>query len=165
MVEGLSMKTRERSERDADVIAARARGLSWREVSRRFDISDRHCRRIVAEYRESGPKLHEVDPVEVIEDALASYDAAIEDFALLAEQTGHDGTRLGAIRGRLEATSAKLGLMTSVGVLPRNLGRLAVEIDVRKAAATAIDVLDRNGIPPEVQQQLAEALQGRNGRS
>jgi hypothetical protein len=40
------MNTHERVSRDADVIAARARGLSWREVSRRFDISDRHCRRM-----------------------------------------------------------------------------------------------------------------------
>jgi hypothetical protein len=39
-----------------------------------------------------------------------------------------------------------------------------VEIDVRKLATAAIEVLDRNGIPLEVQQELAEALQSRNGR-
>ena len=84
----------ERAVRNSDVVRARARGLGWEEIASRFDLSERQCRRILADYRESRPSPHEIDPIETIQMAMEHYDAAIEDFALLAEQTTNDAVRL-----------------------------------------------------------------------
>jgi hypothetical protein len=153
--------SQERADRNHDVVSARARGLSWTEISRRFNITDRQCRRVVAEYRESGPRLHQIDPIETIEDALDHYDSVIEDMAILAESTSHDGTKLGALKGRLEAVRGKLDLMEAVGILPRDLGRLRFEIDVRRFAASVLDVFAQHDVPHGVQKAVIEAIESR----
>lgn len=154
----------ERACRNAEVIRARARGFSWDEIARRSGLSDRQCRRILADYRQSRPGLHEIDPVEVIEEALDAYDAAIEDLALLAEQTSHDGTRLGAIRSRVEASRAKMELMHAVGVLP-SLHVMRVEVDAHRLAQTVLEVFRAHRVSHEAQKAVLEALEGRSNGS
>jgi hypothetical protein len=73
----------------------------------------------VAEYRATSGSLSDLDVEEIIRDTLDAYDAAIEDLGVLAEETSHAGTTLGAIRGRLDAVRAKWELMQAIGLLPR----------------------------------------------
>lgn len=145
------------------MVRARARGLGWAEISARLALSERQCRRVVAEFRETGPRLHEMDPVETIEEALEQFDSAIEDLALLAEKSQHDGVRLGATRSRLDALRGKLELMRAVGVLPRDLGRLKIEVDVRHTARAILDVFEAYSVPHEVQEAVVEAVENRKG--
>jgi hypothetical protein len=159
------MTSHERFLRNSQVVRERARGLGWAEISARFGLSDRQARRVVAEYRESRPHLHELDPIEIIEEALLQHDAAIEDLALLAQTTSHDGTKLGAIKGRLEALRAKLELMAAVGVLPRDLRRLQIEVDIRHVAQAILDVFAAYDVPHEVQRAVVEAVESRNAGS
>jgi hypothetical protein len=49
-------------------------------------------------------------------------------------------------------------LMMSVGLLPRDLGLIRHEIDVRRLTRTIVEVFDRHGLPSEVRMDVAEAL-------
>ena len=152
------MTGHERAVRNADVVRARARGLGWEEIAGRFGLSERQCRRILDDYRASESRLHEIDPIETVEGALDQYDAAIEELALLAERTAHDAVRLGAIKTRLDVLRGKLDLMAAVGVLPRDLGQLHVEIDVRNVVRAIVNVFDEHGVPREAQEAVARVL-------
>jgi hypothetical protein len=156
------VNSRERASRDAEIIQARARGFSWNTIALRFGVSDRHSRRIVEEYRQSRPSLHQIDPIDTIEAAIASYDQAIEDFAVLAEQTTNDAVRLGAIRSRLDALGAKLALMNATGLMP-DFQRLRVEVDLRRVVDTVVEVFDAHMVPRDAQMAVAQALGRPNG--
>src|SRR5207247_952386 len=77
-------------------------------------------------------------------------------LAVLSESTSHDAVRLGAIKGRADTVRAKLGLMATVGVLPRDLGRLRFEVDVRRFAETVLDAFSRHDVPHNVQEAVVK---------
>jgi hypothetical protein len=156
------LTTRERAARDLRVVQDRARGMSWTRIADRHEISDRQARRIVAEYRQSRPALHEHDPVEVVEETLEAYEAAIDELAILAETTDHDSTRLGAIKARLDAQQERVELLTRIGVLPRDLGQAGVEIDLREIAARLDAVLSSPGVSPALREGVITALDPRS---
>lgn len=150
--------TRQRTDRNAEIFAARARGIGWARIAAEYGISERQAQRIYTEQRENRATLASIDPVEVVEELLVAYDAAVEDLAVLAQETGHDGTRLGAIRARIDATRAKHELLAAVGVLPHDLGRLSLEIDGRVLGDTLVRVLERHDLPQELWDDLEREL-------
>lgn len=96
--------------------------------------------------------------MEVVAETLEAYEAAIEDFTLLAERTDHDSTKLGAIRARLDTYHARIDLMRTIGVLPSDLGYMAVPIDLARIADRLVEVFERVEIPQPVMEQIMEAL-------
>jgi chorismate mutase len=155
----------ERVGRNAEVFNARARGWSWPTIAAQFNLSERQCRRVVAEYREATGSLADLDASEIVRDTLEAYDAAIEDLALLADETAHDGTKLGAIRARLDAVKSRWELMQAIGVLPADLGQLWPEFDAARVARQIVDVLDNHQVSPEVQQEITKAVEQRHATS
>jgi hypothetical protein len=147
----------ERSERDAEVFAARARGLTWPALASEFGLSERQCQRVVASYQASRAELDRIgEPASVVQDSLDSIDAAIEELAELADDTRHDGTRLGAIRARLKAVDRKVDLLHRVGVLDNDT--VGGKRDVERVAVVIADVLEAHRVPEDVQLAIAEAL-------
>lgn len=155
------MTAREKTERDAAIFAARARGLGWARIAGDHGVSERQAQRIYAEYRTARPSPIALKPVEVVEEVLESLSAAVEELAELSASTGHDGTRLGAIKARVEVLTTRTDLLMDVGVLPRDLGRLGREMEVQELVQTIGRVFDDHGVPPEVEDALCEALEGR----
>ena len=100
------MNAWEKTNRDNQIVAARMRGLSWATIAATFDLSERQCQNIVADYRVSQPRLRERDPIEILDDLLDQYQGAQEELALVSATTKHDATRVGAIRTRLDALAA-----------------------------------------------------------
>jgi hypothetical protein len=131
------------------VVAARARGLTWRTIAERFGLEERQCRRIVDEYRSDRPLPYDRDPMTVIRETLEQYDAA-----LLAEDTRHAGARLGTIRTRLDIARAKLELLQLAGLVPSDLGQLGVVLDAQRVAALLVDVLERHAVPDRVVDEI-----------
>lgn len=155
------MTHHERARRNTEIVEARARGLSWPTIAVASGLSERHCRRVVADFRASAPRLHDTDPVEVIEDALHQYRDAAEELALIAGQTGNESVRVGAIKARLDCLRSTTALMQEVGVLPHDLGQLAVEIDVRQMVVRVLAVFDELDLSVEVQRRLIDAIDPR----
>ena len=155
------MNSREKTNRDNQIVAARMRGLSWATIAATHELSERQCQTILADYRASHPRLRERDPVEILDDMLDAYAAAQEDLAIVAATTKHDATKVGASRTRLDALAAETNLLMLVGVLPRDLGVLRADIDVNAIAREMVAVLTEFEVPVEARRALLDALSTR----
>lgn len=154
-----------RVERNAEVVRDRARGFGWTKVAERNDLSERQCRRICKEWRESRPREQDQDPLELFEELLDSYDAGIEDLAVVLEEASQDAVKVGAIKARVALIEDKAKLLQAVGLLPWNLGRLKEERDLRVVAETAWEVMERHGVPEEARRDLAATIRGNPGQT
>jgi len=148
-----------RVERNAEVVRDRARGFGWTRVAERHDLSERQCRRICEEWRESRPREHDQDPLDIFEELLESYNSGIEDLALVLEEASQDAVKVGAIKARLALIEDKAKLFQAVGILP-DLGKLGEERDLRVLADTVWDVMDRHGVSEEARKDLAATIRG-----
>jgi hypothetical protein len=155
------MTTSDRAARNSQIVEARLRGLGEITVANRFAVTPRQVRRVLAEHRKSRPRLDDIDPLEVVRDALDGYEALAEELALLAERTSHDGVRLGAIRGRLDVQKARLDLLQAAGLLPADLPQLRVLRDMERTADVIMQVFDQEGVPERAQRRIADVLSGR----
>ncbi|MBA2637440.1 MAG: hypothetical protein H0U79_04330 [Solirubrobacterales bacterium] len=149
----------EKVERDARVAADRACGLSWRTISARHGLGERQCREVVRAHRASGPALDEHDPVEVVQEALEQLESLVERLALVAETSRHDAVRLGALKARLAPSAQRLSLLQAVGILPRSLGLLRDDIDLRRMGEAISAIFDRHGVPFKAEENFLAALE------
>ena len=148
----------EKVKRDAKIVAYRARGLGWALIADRYKLTERQCQNIWAHYRDGQPQPGETDPLAAVMEAIASYDAIIEDLALVAESATHDAVKLGAIKARCTAIEQKIVLMQMVGLLTRDLGLFKYEMDLNRIAEVLEDVCNKHGATPEFYRDLAVAL-------
>jgi hypothetical protein len=156
------MTAAEKVRRDERVVADRVRGLSWPTIAQRHGLSERHCRTIWAD---QAPVLsvEDFDPLELVREAIAQYDGLLEDLALLAESASQDAVRLGALKSKVSVIGERLVFLQAVGLLPRDLGLLQQERDIRMIAHLLVDLFERYGLPPEAEEELLRALGASNG--
>jgi hypothetical protein len=102
-----ALTRRQRDTRNARVFADRARGLSWAAIEQRHGISERQSRRIVDGYIASRRPTLELYAAAVIRELLAQFEQAIEDLALLADDTSNEAVKLGAIARRLDVVERR----------------------------------------------------------
>jgi hypothetical protein len=127
------------------------------EIAGRHGISARQAQRIYAAGSARSPAI-ERDPLELASEILAEYDAAVAELRHLAKKTSHDGTRLGSIRARVEVITLRTQLQMALGVLPRDLGELAMILDGRRTADAVMDVLERYGASEEMWEAMEAAF-------
>jgi hypothetical protein len=157
------LAAQEKVDRDRQVVADCLRGLTWATIAQRHGLSERHCREIVEQWRVSQPALDQLDPLELIQEALERRETLIEEFALLAEGSNHEAVRLGALKARHAALIDYTGLLIACGLLPPSLGQAAVEIDVHRLTQHILDVFDRYGVDEAARRDLVELLRGGTG--
>jgi hypothetical protein len=58
----------------------------------------------------------------------------------------------------MDAMSKQTELLVASGLLPRNLGVVRYETDMRQAARTIVAVLKERGVGPEVLRDIQQAL-------
>jgi hypothetical protein len=158
-------------QRNAEIVGARMRGIGTEQVARTYGISVRRVRQVVEEWRATNPTLRSRDPLEIVDEILEQYAGAVEELALISATTSYDAVRVGAIRARMDTLRQMTELLQATGVLPHDLGKLRVDLDVRYVAEAILTVLDEEGVPQEVQQRLVGLLErgaapaGGNGAS
>ncbi len=135
------------------MIADRAHGFSWITIAERRDLSERMCRSIWNDHLRQQP-IGPSDLREALREAVAQYDAAIEDLALLAETTTNDPVRLGAIKARLDTMTRREDLLRIAGILPYSPQALRSELSVEKMLDEILRLFDR--VVPEPLQDQAE---------
>ncbi len=153
------LAARDKVERDALVVADRARGLTWPTISARHGLCERQCREVVRAHRASGPALDEHDPLEEVQEALEQLESLVEQLALVVESSKHDAVRLGALKAQLAASGQRLALMQAVGILPRTLGLLRQDADIYRVGDILLAVFDRHDVSLEARQEVLAALQ------
>jgi hypothetical protein len=99
-------------------------------------------KRAVAGFRATRPSLRDRDPATVVADMLDELQAISEQLAEIADSTANDAVRVGAIGRRLTVLRETRELMQATGVLPNDLGQLAVAIDLKAAADRMVAALE-----------------------
>jgi AraC-like DNA-binding protein len=142
------------------IVVERERGDKWRDIAQRAQLSERQCRRIYRAHMRSAPTLERGELVRELEDAIADYDSAIEQLALISMTTKSDWARVVAIRARINARARKTELLSIAGVL----SAARVEIDVRAIADAVMDAFDEHGVSDAARRAVLDALSVRRCR-
>lgn len=142
------------------IMEARLRGISAIRVAQMFDVSRDTVVRVMREFRNANPTLRTQDPIEIVDEMLLGYQADLEELAVISATAKNDNAKIGAVNSRMVARDRIISLLQSTGVLPHDLGKLKVEIDVRYIAQTLVTVLSKHQIDEGIQRELLEALRG-----
>lgn len=155
----------DREERNKLIIADRHRGQSWRAISESHGITERQCRTVWKEYRDvERVQVEGVDPLDIVFDRIKQYEAVVDELVEVADKAKDKNNLsvwLGAIKARQDALVRLDELLQAVDLLPKNLGKLRVEIDVRYLAKRVVEVFDRYKLPAEAEEELRQALSAR----
>ena len=139
------------------IVAERGKGERWRDIAQRAGLSERQCRRVYRAHMRSAPTLKHSDLEREIADAIAGYDADIEQLALISATTSSDCAKVAAVRARTNARSRKMELLRISGVL----GDVRRAMDVRAVANAMTAAFDEHGLSDEVRRAVLAVL--RNG--
>ena len=150
--------SRARVARDDEIIRMRAEGETWKRIAERHGISTRQCRRVVTQSKTGMRSLPSMDAIEWVESTYLLYEEAIDQLQEIAEISNNASARVGAIKAAVAVQAEETALLQAVGVLPRNLGRLAVELDVRHVATTVTQVFEEFAVPREATDAILRIL-------
>lgn len=150
--------------RNIKIVNDRVRGLPWPEIAAEACLSEIRCKQIFALWRETNPTLRERDPMEIVDDALRTYEALIGDLEkdAIAAKPG-TSVAVGARNAKLRAMREMLELLQAVGSLPADLGSLGAVIDGQIVADRVVTVLERfagRPVDEEFEEAMLEALGG-----
>ncbi len=137
------------------VVAERGSGRLWREIAEHADLSERQCRRIYRAHMRSAPTLDEIAIANEVHDAIAFYDQAIEDLAILAEEATGMYVKIVAIKARINARARKMELLSIAGVFDN----ARVEMDVRAIASAVVRAFDEHNVPDDARCAVLAALE------
>src|SRR5215218_10388461 len=135
--------------------------MSERHAAETYEVSERHVRRLLQEYRESRPPWHDLDPVEALKDTLGAYEALINEAEALTDQAQQESTRLGALKLRLAVLDARIRLVPGLGLVPNELERARMLEDFGRVTRQILLIFDRHGVPEHVQQEIIDTAEGR----
>lgn len=130
-------KTRADIERtNLEVVRLRLKGLSWPAVGEQVGLKEGRCKQIWSRWREEAkPFIEGLDPLDYVTEMVARYDQQYETLAEMAyDEKTPASARVGAVNAQRAVMESQATLLQETGMLPRNLGKLQVELDVRYLA-------------------------------
>src|SRR5256885_12552122 len=71
---------REQVERNLMIVSERARHVPVSAIAKKYGLTERRVRGIIAEWRAQNPTLRAHDPIEIIDELLYGYQATIDDL-------------------------------------------------------------------------------------
>jgi hypothetical protein len=158
---GRRLTSRERAQRDATIVALHHQGVSWSRIKAEFGVSPRRGQQIVAEWRDAPGCDGDAGEVDGVISLLAQ---AIEDFAVMARSTDHDGYRIAATNRMVETAVTRLAILQATGRVPRNLAEPSARAQMQLLFRDFADILRRHDVPEEALQELLALAESRVGQ-
>jgi hypothetical protein len=158
----MPLSPEEQTARNAQIVRDRAEHeLSWAKIAEKHGITDRQCRNIFRRWMEHGAPIETRDPIELVDDLLRGFMTDLWEFTEVADagwKTRNLNVVVGAVRSRMDARVKAIELLQATGRLPKDLGKLRVEHDVRFLIEQVIEVFDEFKVPREAQEALIARL-------
>lgn len=174
----------ETAKRHNEAICLRLEGKSWPQVAALAGLSERRCQEVYKEWADKDKTaLMGEDPIEVVREQLAGFkmlrsmaadvfrEAAGFTIPAIPKEDAEDGrerqeikvagnasARVGALRLISDLRKAEIDLRARAGLMPKNLGGVPKEIDVRYWTQQIIDIFQQNKIPEEVWDEVLALL-------
>ena len=159
------------------IVVLRLNGKTWPQIAAEVGIAEQNCRKAYKKWAdEDKAAVMGEDPEEVVHEHLAGFKQLRADAADVFEEAagfdvpGVDGApgyrvgmnpsaRVGALRLIAALRMWEIDLRQETGLLPHDLGRLAVTVDVRHWTDVIVGILAKHGIPPEDLDEVMELLE------
>lgn len=137
-------------------------GLEFVEIAERVGLSDRQCRAYFQEWQdEDKTALVRENGVDIVHEALAGLRALRQEAAAVyraADESNVNG-QIGALKLMADTRMREIELRQSSGLLPKNLGRIQVDLDMRFVLESIIHVFEQYAVPKEAGEKLVELLE------
>lgn len=151
-------------ERNAAVVRMKLNGWTWPEMAAELKVTETTCRTAWREYQEIGmAELEGENPQETAWELLENYRRTRLKFMTVYDDAkGNHTARIGALKGFLDALSKETELRQHLRLLPRDLGQIAVAIDMRYVQTALLAVLNKYGdaLPDTAIDEMIDALAG-----
>jgi hypothetical protein len=162
---GNHLPTARAAARHKRVVELRADGFSWRLIEERTGLSAQQCRAVWKRYvQEQVPYLEDFSPTASLVEFLERYERLIERLAVIAEDSDDDRVTISALAEQRQALNSMLHLLQQARLLPRNLARIQVELDLRFAAHALMQIIDAQLPPIEAKRRIVEVFSGKSPR-
>ena len=147
-------------ERDRAIVIDRNKGFSWPVIAGRYSISERQCRTVYGEWRDTEKESRlSGDPLEWLVETLTRYDSIISSLALIADEAANEAARVGALRSQMVAMGQQAALMVASGLLPSNL-RTARDYETLVAVIDGmVAVVERHDLDTPVLDDLLRVVE------
>lgn len=161
------------ADRNRKMQVAKIRGATHDEIAEEFHVSVATSREVWSAMRDMDFSLDE-DPVEVVVDHLMGFKdlrkLAYEVFDEAAGTTistesgtkvtvgANSAARVGALRLAMELRVREIALRQDTGLLPKNLGQLQVQLDVRRIFEDFGKLLQKHKVAPELVEDLRQIV-------
>lgn len=140
------------------------RGRTTTAIASALDVTERTVFKAWEEFKElAAQEFAAEDPEDAVWQALLEYDGLKTELYDVLETTVSSmnlSAKVGAARAIGEMLERQLELRQATGRLPKNLGELAVKIDLRHVETQVIAVLRNHGASRELLEDLRNALGG-----
>lgn len=135
------------------VARAQPTPVHWDVLAERELLSVSQCHRILADYHAEDLQLG--DPLGLVRESLSIFGRTI---ALLGDLAEDDRTqaaaKVGALRLLLEALGARIQLMVSAGMMPRNLGAYRDQQDAVTLVRRLAEVIQHHDLDDKIVDEL-----------
>jgi hypothetical protein len=171
----------EKVERDRRMVIRKIEGATHAQVAEEFGVTSRWSEKVWAEWcKQEKEILLEEDPLEVVLEHIAGFrDLRLKAARVFHESAGstvvttdeagnptgevtvgaNSAARVGAIRVMMELRSKEIDLRQETNLLPRNLGKLQVELDVRWIVEQIVGLIVKYDMPEAAQDELLALLE------
>ena len=149
-----------------DLIRDRLKPMGFAQLAAKYGVTETTARTIFYQWaRENEERgisgLSKRDPIEIVWESVARLESWITQLADIAyDPDAENSHRTAAIRAQMDAQAKLTDLLQATGILPKHLGRLRIEADVRYVAQTIIQVLQEEQVPESVQERIIGAIRG-----
>lgn len=161
---GKTLTAKEKAVRDADLCIDHALGLSYPKLAAKYGLSESGARKIYDLWMQSEIERDAVEDKDAVMRAYeyrARFEAIEQRLAEIAvENADNDNARVGALRTLLTATNQRIALDQAMGKLPRQLGKLRIDLDVRHVSAVLVKVLKDYDFPEDGLREIQRVLKG-----
>ena len=161
---GKTLTARQKMKRDADLCIDRALGLSYPKIAAKYNLTPRGARMIYDKWITSeieSDATEDKDAVVRAYEYRVRFEAIEQTLAEIAvEHADNDSARVGALNALLRATNQRIGLDQAMGRLPRELGKLRIDLDVRHVSAVLVKVLKDYDFPEDGLREIQRVLRG-----
>ena len=145
-------------DRDQRIVGDRARGLTWATIAQRHGLSERQCQNVVAEHLAAQRHVTTEDEAGYVDELLLQLDRAVEEFALLAEETRNHPVRLGALKAKSGLLVRRLTILRLCGLIPPSAYQLQWAVEGPSILDELLSVLCKYEVPDEALREISAAL-------
>jgi len=140
---GARLSAAKQALRDSLIVQRKAQNWPLEAIAAEAKVTVRTVSRVLEQREAVGEALLDRDPIDVVKQMAAQFEASIGDFEAMAYAYGetHPSAAVGAKKGADQAREKLIMLLQATGRMPRDLGGLGDLMGMRELASEMVDAV------------------------